>query len=77
MYHALPWIFQEMLVAQGKSEAKDMRVIVEEFLFEARYKELHMFNPWSTEIDYFIMFKLNENIIINLFNTYVDNLYVI
>ena len=66
-----------MLVAQGKSEAKYMRVIVEEFLSKAHYKQLHMFNPWSTKIDKFIMFKLNENIIINLFNTYVDNLYVI
>lgn len=34
-----------MLVAQGKSEAKDMRVIVEEFLSKAHYKQLHMFNP--------------------------------
>ncbi|KAL2998347.1 hypothetical protein AAZX31_09G094000 [Glycine max] len=35
----------EMLVAQGKAKAEVMRTFVEEFLSEAYYNQLHMFNP--------------------------------
>ncbi|KAH1042362.1 hypothetical protein GYH30_024588 [Glycine max] len=34
-----------MLVAQGKAKAEVMRTFVEEFLSEAYYNQLHMFNP--------------------------------
>jgi len=65
----LLWNFQEAIIAKRRAEAESMRHIVEEFLAEAHYNQLHMFDPWS--IDWTAMwekrpFKLNKNIIIVL-----------
>ncbi|KAK7387050.1 hypothetical protein VNO78_27531 [Psophocarpus tetragonolobus] len=42
-------VTKEMLVAERKEAAEDMRPIVEDFLSQAHYKQIHMVKPRATE----------------------------